>query len=228
MWYTILITLVIDIAGLLLIYAVVSDRVRRATNAASQIAALREEVSRLVVELNQTTERNVELVEDRIASLNELAASADKKIGLLKREIEKHDVGARIYSRLAEERQASAAVRQDSPAPGGSFGAAGAPPLSVELSEKPRRDEEMRGVPRRDEEMRGVPRRDEEMRGVPRRDEEMRGVPRRSDEKQELRQRVMMLHRSGFPASLIANRVGMPVGEVELIISLEQRKGQGG
>jgi uncharacterized small protein (DUF1192 family) len=199
MWYTILITLVMDIAGLLLIYAVVSDRVRRATNAASQIAALRDEVSRLVVELNQTTERNVALVEDRIASLNELAIAADKKIGLLKREIEKHDVGARIYSRLAEERQVSAGGRPGSPSAGqtGAAGAAGTPPLSVELSEKPRRDDEMRGVPRRD------------------------------DERQELRQCVMMLHRSGFPASLIANRVGMPAGEVELIISLEQRKGEG-
>ena len=240
MWYTILITLVVDIAGLLLIYAVLSDRVRRATNAASQIAALRDEVSRLVVELNQTTERNVALVEDRIASLNELAASADKKISLLQREIEKHDVGARIYSRLAEERQASAGGRPGSSGAGqtGGPGAAGAPPLSVELSEKPRSEDVMRGVPRREDEMRGVPRREDEMRGVPRREDEMRGVPRREDEvsgaprrgeeRQELRQRVMMLHRSGFPASLISNRVGMPVGEVELIISLEQRKGQGG
>jgi hypothetical protein len=36
----------------------------------------------------------------------------------------------------------------------------------------------------------------------------------------------MMLYRAGFSASLIASRVGAPVGEVELIISLEQRKGQ--
>jgi hypothetical protein len=42
----------------------------------------------------------------------------------------------------------------------------------------------------------------------------------------DVRQRVMMLYRAGFSPSLIASRVGAPVGEVELIISLEQRKGQ--
>ncbi len=198
MWYTILITLVVDIAGLLIIYAVLSDRVRRATAAASQIAALRDEVSRLVVELNQTTERNVALMEDRIASLNEAGAAADKKIGILKREIEKHDVGAQIHSRLAEERQSAqaratykpptqtrAAAEDAVPQPARGRPAE-APSLPVELSEQSA-----------------------------------------AGDKQDLRQRIMMLHRSGFPSSLIATRVGMPIGEVELIISLEQRKGQG-
>jgi hypothetical protein len=104
MWYTILITLVVDIGGLVLIYALLRDRVRRATTADSQIAEIREEVSRLLVELNQTTDRNIALLEDKIASLNGELATADKKIGLLRREIEKHDVGTQIYSRLAEGR----------------------------------------------------------------------------------------------------------------------------
>jgi len=34
------------------------------------------------------------------------------------------------------------------------------------------------------------------------------------------------LARGGFAPSLIAARVGVPLGEVELIISLEQRKGR--
>ncbi len=42
----------------------------------------------------------------------------------------------------------------------------------------------------------------------------------------DLQQRVLMLHRAGFSTALIAGRVGAPVGEVELIISLEQRKGR--
>jgi hypothetical protein len=33
-----------------------------------------------------------------------------------------------------------------------------------------------------------------------------------------------MLHRSGFSAGLIAGRVGAPLGEVELIIALEERR----
>lgn len=212
MWYTILITLVVDIAGLLLIYAILSDRVRRQTTASSQIAALRDEVSRLVVELNQTTERNVALVEDRLASLNEACAAADKKMGMLRRETEKHDVGAQVYSRLAEKSAAArAAARGADPAPRPS-----------EASSRPRQEgpgtaEELRRSPAPP----GVV--DGGDRGPP---ETPRAGPDRG-EAQDVRQRVMMLHRSGFPATLIASRVGMPVGEVELIISLEERKGQG-
>jgi hypothetical protein len=204
MWYTILIMLVVDLGGLLLVYVLLRDRVRRATNVNSQIAEVRDEMSRLVVDLNQTTDRNIALIEDRIASLNELLSAADKKIGLLSREIEKHDLGTRMYSRLAEGRPSRAAgaasTRSAGPvgapimmpaepagmrgaaeraAPSAEVAAEGKPPLSVELSEKP-----------------------------------------------DLHQRVMMLHRAGFAPPLIASRVGAPLGEVELIISLERRKGQ--
>jgi hypothetical protein len=42
----------------------------------------------------------------------------------------------------------------------------------------------------------------------------------------DAREQVVRLARGGFAPSLIAARVGVPLGEVELIISLEQRKGQ--
>jgi hypothetical protein len=204
MWYTILIMLVVDLGGLLLVYVLLRDRVRRATNVNSQIAEVRDEMSRLVVDLNQTTDRNIALIEDRIASLNELLSAADKKIGLLGREIEKHDLGTRMYNRLGESRplragdagtpraagSAAAPITMPAAPPetrGGAEGpaqaaegaAGGKPPLTVELSEKP-----------------------------------------------DLHQRVMMLHSAGFAPPLIASRVGAPLGEVELIISLERRKGQ--
>src|SRR5208337_3224345 len=116
MWYTVLITLMLDIGGLLLIYVLLRDRVRRAASSDAHIAEIRDEVSRLLVELNRTTDRNIALIEDRIASLNELLSSADKKIGLLRRETEKHDVGTQIYSRLAEGRsRVSGAQHQRSP-----------------------------------------------------------------------------------------------------------------
>ena len=201
MWYSILIMLVVDLGGLLLVYVLLRDRVRRATTANAQIEEIRDEMSRLVVDLNQTTDRNIALIEDRIASLNELLSAADKKIGLLSREIEKHDMGNRMYSRLAGGRPSRAAgaaapraagpVGEPIVVPAETRGAAeraasvaevaadGKPPLSVELSERP-----------------------------------------------DLHQRVMMLHRAGFAPPLIASRVGVPLGEVELIISLERRKGQ--
>jgi hypothetical protein len=76
-----------------------------------------------------------------------------------------------------------------------------APRLSVELSERP---ENSAGFPRS---------------AVPRQERE--GAAAGSA---DLHQRVIMLHNAGFAASLIAGRVGVPLGEVELIISLQQRK----
>jgi type IV secretory pathway VirJ component len=198
MWYTILILLVVDVGGLLLIYALMRDRVRRATQASSQIAEIREEVSRLLVELNQTTDRNIALIEDRIAILNDQLGAADKKIGLLRRESEKHDVGTQVYSRLAEAKARTAAhvarpreARRDAAADlfvGSGQASEQSPSLAVELSQGPAR-------------------------------------PREGDRAPDMHERVMMLHRAGFSASLIASRVGAPLGEVELVISLEQRKG---
>lgn len=188
MWYTVLITLVVDIGGLLVIYAVLRDRVRRATSAAAQMAELRDEVSRLVVELNQTTERNVALLEDRISGLSDLLGAADRKMALLAREIEKHDVGAKVYSRLAPSQVPAEAPAQ-------------APRLSVELSEGRRPD--------------GAA--DEQPPKAPAARETV-GL------RQDMRQKVVLLSRSGFSAQLIAARVGMPLGEVELIISLERQR----
>jgi len=217
MWYTILITLVVDLGGLVLVYLLLRDRVRRAASAEARIGEIREEVSRLLVELNQATDRNVALMEDRIAVLNEAISTADKKIGLLRRETEKHDVGSRIYSRLAEgktPRSAGAQEPGEARAPG-AVPPPPVPPLAVELSERP-------GVTGRLDAPAGP-------RGAPAAEAAEAGAaaaapaPGRAG---DVRQRVMMLFRAGFSPSLIASRVGAPVGEVELIISLEQRKGQ--
>ena len=249
MWYVVLITLVIDVGGLLLVYAVLRDRVRRATSAATQIAELRDEVSRLVVELNQTTERNVALLEDRITGLNDVLAAADRKVALLQRETEKHDVGAKVYSRLVEggaraaqgdtnraqgganraQGSASSAQGSASSAQGGASSAQGnassaqgsassaqadassgksepaaaarsRTSLSVELSDNTGQRRNVAGPAG----------------GLG------KGVP--ASDRQDLRERVVMLSQSGFSASLIAARVGMPLGEVELIISLERQR----
>jgi hypothetical protein len=247
MWYTVLITLILDVGGLLLIYVLLRDRVRRAASRDAQIAEIRDEVSRLLVELNRTTDRNIALIEDRIASLNELLSSADKKIGLLRRETEKHDVGTQIYSRLSEgrsratgaqaakspprrEREEPAQPRQerDEMPPGVAAGVAvgvaarvaasgGASSLSVELSDAPENRLE-RGSPQARAER-------DEM-SPPRQEREGVAAGVAAGKPPDIQQRVVMLHNAGFAASLIASRVGVPLGEVELIIALQQRKGR--
>ena len=241
MWYTILISLVVDFGGLLFVYLLLRDRVRRATSVESRMAEVRDEVSRLLVELNQATDRNIALMEDKIAALNDAISTADKKIGLLRRETEKHDVGSQIYTRLAEGRPRRAALTAPAQAEAGRVerpvtesaeyrgaesaestgyrgavrqSAPAAPPLAVELSERAGsgggQPADYRGVESVDDGFAESPASARKHRA---------GAP-------DVRQRVMMLSRAGFSPSLIAGRVGVPLGEVELIISLEQRKGQ--
>jgi hypothetical protein len=222
MWYTILLSLVIDLGGLVLVYLLLRDRVRRAVATETRIGEIREEVSHLLVELNQATDRNIALMEDRITALNDVIATADKKIGLLRRETEKHDVGSQIYSRLAEGRPSRAAVSA-ARASGASAEAAGAPPGPTAAPPRASGAQRVPTAPRAAEPVvpRGsAPPLSVELSEKP--SEETGGPPESGD----VRQRVLMLYRSGFSPSLIASRVGAPRGEVELIISLEQRKGQ--
>jgi hypothetical protein len=184
MTLAVIILLAVEIGGLLVIYAVLRERLRREASAAAQSQELREEVGRLVVELNQTTDRNIALVEDAIARLNELLARADKKIGLLRRETDKHDGGMQMYSRLAEVRAVPAAA----PLPGPAAAAASRPDVPAARA------------------------------GVP---------PAAGPGAAEARTEVVRLARLGFAPALIAGRVGLPLGEVELIVALERRMATG-
>jgi len=225
MWQVILITLAVDVGGLLLIYGILSGRVRRATSAASQVSELREEIDRLVVELNQTADRNIALIEDRIASLNDLAAVADKRIGLLRREIEKHDVGAQLYTRLGDTRASRPTVAAPSPPPS-------APPSTPRLA-GPSRAAPPEAVPAEAPVAASAPVPPAGPSPEPSSPPAQRApssepmpieLSPRSLGEPDLRQRVLMLHRAGFSSALIATRVGAPRGEVELIIALEERK----
>ena len=191
---TIIILLAVEIGGLAIVYVVLRERLRRAASAAAQSRELREEVGRLVVELNQTTERNVALVEDAVARLNELLGKADKKIGLLRREADRHDGGMELYARLestrargAQEspRVVPAASRTHSPGAGVQPDATKArfapPPLAAAPEAGPA----------------------------------------------DVREEAVRLGRRGFAPALIAQRLGLPLGEVELIVSLDRRRGSG-
>ena len=219
MWQVILITLAVDVGGLLLIYGILSGRVRRATSAATQVSEVREEIDRLVVELNQTADRNIALIEDRIASLNDLAAVADKRIGLLRREIEKHDVGAQLYTRLGDARSSRSSIAAPSVSPPAAASSA-EPPASAPPAQPPAVAPAPGAPPRA---VRATSPQTEEPVEPP-----TGALPielsARSLGEPDLRQRVLMLHRAGFSSALIATRVGAPRGEVELIIALEERK----
>jgi hypothetical protein len=151
-------------AGYVAIYIVLKRKIARTLAATTVLREVREEVNRILVELNQTTHRNVTLLEDRIASLAELLARADKKIALARREAEKQELADRLYTELAGRRAAAAA---------------------------PDRQEE--------------------------------GNPP-SQSLQDAAAAAVRLAQAGLSPALIARRLALPLGEVELILSLAEHK----
>jgi len=89
------------IAGYFIVYLILKAKVNKSVDPKAILESIREEVDRIIVELNSTTDRNITLLEDKVQSLTSLLEQADKKIGILKREIEKHELSGKVYSELA-------------------------------------------------------------------------------------------------------------------------------
>jgi hypothetical protein len=181
MGWTLAVVLAVDLVVLTGFWLLARRWLARRLSAPRQAEGLGEEVGRLVTELNQAAERTVVLLEDRAAALNGLLAAADKKIGLLAREIERHEAGTRVYGRLAGSRPRAAAAEPDADRP-----AAGeAPGRPVVIAHA--------------------------------------GRSVAPDTRTAMRAEIGRLARSGLAPSAIAARIGAPLGEVELILSLEER-----
>ena len=210
MGWTLVTVLAVDVVVLAGFWLLLRRWLARRLSTPRQAADLGEEVGRLVTELNQVAERNVVLLEDRVAALNDLLAAADKKIGLLRREKERHEAGALVYGRLPTPGARAAAVRgadagsapERMPAGGALQGAGGQP---VDAGGKPA-DVAAKPV-------------DVTVKPVGPADGKSAGP----DARTAMRVEIGRLARAGLAAAAIAARVGAPLGEVELILSLEQR-----
>jgi hypothetical protein len=92
------------IVGYFVIYLILKSRLKALVDPKTVLDSIRDEVDRIIVELNSTTDRNITLLEDKVQTLSGLLEQADKKIGILRREIEKHEMSAKVYSELASKR----------------------------------------------------------------------------------------------------------------------------
>ncbi|UCF97667.1 MAG: hypothetical protein JSV89_21240 [Spirochaetaceae bacterium] len=92
------------IGGYFIVYLLLKAKLNKSLDPKAVLESIREEVDRIIVELNSTTDRNITLLEDRVQNLSSLLEQADRKIVVLKREIEKHELSGKVYSELAEKR----------------------------------------------------------------------------------------------------------------------------
>lgn len=207
--------LAVTVGGLFLIFLFVRAGIRRALDAEGLKDKLREEIGQLVRDLNQTTDRNISLIEDAVRALKEAVAEADRRVEVLRRESERRAQEQAVYDRLGRLRASASAeaersvTRQDPGAAEAAFSGRTSPlPAAPVRAEAP--------VPKDGPEPRTP--------SIP--FVTFSSTPLRS--KPPLKEEVLSLNRRGISADFIAAKLGITVAEVELIISLEEQRGLAG
>lgn len=231
-----LVLLAVDLLGLAGIWFFLKAKLSRALELDSLLDSVRKEVRALNIELNETTDRNISLIEDRMKSLRELLDEADRRMGVVRRELGRRETEREVYSHLG--RRAQGAVQ-----PGREARLAAALPPTVEsVAGRPEAAEaaplaQTPPPPQAYPEGEGegpirlsFAREREGGRAVsPSRPlpEVVRAegsvIPPKSR-----REEALDLYREGFSADIIAKRLGATVAEIELLISLEEGRSRGG
>jgi outer membrane biosynthesis protein TonB len=159
-----------NILVLLIIFFYFKHRIDKALSTDEIVKTVREEVDQMIVELNQTTNRNIGLIEDSVQRLTEALKKADKRIVLLNKEKELQKKSEQVYSNIK--------------------------PRTVNINEPAPAEEQTEEEPRKE-----------------------------SNKSRSTQEKVMDLYRKGLSPSVIANKLNVTVGEIELIISIHGRKG---
>lgn len=89
-----------NLAVFLVFYLYIKRRLDRALKSDEMANRARTEINQMILELNQITDRNISLIEDRLNALTEILSKADKSIVLMNREVEKQDSRTGVYSHL--------------------------------------------------------------------------------------------------------------------------------
>ncbi|MFW6313804.1 MAG: hypothetical protein ACOC2N_07960, partial [Spirochaetota bacterium] len=95
-WISVAITVILVVVA----YLVLNRNIRTRTSQQTALDEIKREVGAIITELNSTTERNIELIEDRIASLERLIEQADKRVGVLRRDLATRSGESGTYTRL--------------------------------------------------------------------------------------------------------------------------------
>ncbi|MBN1799298.1 MAG: hypothetical protein JW822_12025 [Spirochaetales bacterium] len=89
-----------QLISFLLLYIILKRKLDKQYSKQGQIETIESEVEKIIIELNQTTSRNIGLIEDKMKEIESLLDSTEKRLNTLKRESEKHDLSKKVYNNL--------------------------------------------------------------------------------------------------------------------------------
>jgi hypothetical protein len=179
--------------------------IRRRTSHENILGEYRDEVNLLKAEIDNATDRDAQLVEERIASLRKMLEDADRRISLLSRDLERRRPGTELYTSLGARQTAPGAVLEASSInhPGdGLEGGTEPPQASTAIPEYPA--------------------------GEPGDAGSLFPVTETAPPARPLTERVAELSRQGISPEFIAARLGVSLSEVELALAVSRRAAAGG
>ncbi len=222
----------IILAGL--VYILLVKKMHKERSSAAITEQVRAEIDRMIIDLNQTADRNIGLIEQRIKSLGDLLKEADHRISLLQKHADHISRTTDTYSRIrpnsvttppAGNRHADTGlqIEQEASAEAGSSPRRGtatpAGPTKPAGTAKPAGSQNQAG-PRGSADT-GVKGSASPARPT-RQGNAANADGAGSAGGQSKRERVISLHRQGISPDIIASRVDSTVAEVELIISMTE------
>ena len=199
----------IEVGGLFAIWFLIKAKVRRYLELENLLSGVREEARALVLELNETADRNVSLVEDKMIALRELLDEVDRRMGLSRRELETRVNEREVYAKLSRRRPIvpSAEPPMERPPalsppalPGGEGPAKAQVEAPIQLNLGPEAQEANRSGP------------------------EVRVSEESIVPSKTKREEALDLFRRGISADLIAAKLGVTVAEIELLIEIEESR----
>jgi hypothetical protein len=197
-FWIIITALAFNAAALAFMFFYFRRLVRRTLALDEVLDRARDEIGGMIAEMNQTTDRNVSLIEDRIAKAMASVEMAEKRFGALSLQSVNRSKEREIFERLSRAGSAmslssgSGAVEKEP-----SQSAAVPPPRLAEQAERARPEEAMPSIEKRLDQV---------------------------DTEMPLHERVVLLWEQGFSSELIAPKLGMTIAETDLIIAMEEQR----
>lgn len=178
----------------ILLYRILKKKLKSDFEEKKILKSLKEEVNSLIIEINETSDRNINLLENRLERLSSALKEADRTLLVMKRETEKNERSAEVYTHLSRK---APSVMPASPAyvvTESHTTEAVSVPVSTAVAVAERPEE-------------------------PEFSENSEPLFEPGMNKQE---KVLFLYKQGISPGVIAAKSGATIGEVELIISLNR------
>ncbi|MDR2447475.1 MAG: hypothetical protein LBD58_09360 [Treponema sp.] len=192
--------------------------IRRRTGQERILAEFKEEVSKLIAEIDVATDRDATLIEDRIKTIKALLDDVDKRILLYDQELAKRRANEDAYAELGRKRLVEARVNAHTLDSAVQNGGGAAPVREMSVQPVLKKEQHAGGGALNGAE------KDSDDKEWRKEREEPPAIHSAATEQKPVLEQIAELSRAGFSPNLIATRLGMSISEIELAIAIAEQR----